>query len=249
MNTQPQLLRPTALNALPGIVAGFSTRHGGISEPPFASLNLGLSTADTAVAVQENRRRVCFALGFSEASLAIAGQVHGAEVLHVTKPGLYPGYDGLVTATPEILLAISAADCAAVLLADPVHRVLGACHSGWRGTVANITAHTLEAMEALGAQATHVHAFISPCISTAHFEVGEEVAVQFDETFVQRVPGRKPHIDLKAVLVAQLRTRGVPSGQIHVSRHCTYAETDLFFSYRAEQSITGRMMGVLGLSA
>lgn len=244
----PAPLRPSYLNALAGIVAGFSTRTGGTSTAPYDSLNLGLSTSDEADHVLTNRQRLCEAVGFDGGQMAIAGQVHGSAVLAVSEPGLYPGYDGLVTATPELLLCISAADCASVLLADAKNRVIGACHSGWRGTVANISQETIQAMQAHGAEPTHIHGYISPCISVTHFEVGEEVAAHFDDSFVVRAPGTKPHVNLKAALAAQMQQAGIPPSQIHVSHHCTYAETDLFFSYRAEQGTTGRMMGVIGLS-
>lgn len=244
----PTPLRPPALNALRGIVAGFSTRLGGYSAAPYASLNLGLSTPDRAEHVRKNRRRLFEGVGFDVTQLAIAGQVHGCAVLPIAEPGLYPGYDGLVTTTPGIMLCISAADCTSVLLADAEHRVIGACHSGWRGTVANISAATIQAMQTLGATPATIHAYISPCISVDNFEVGEEVASSFEDVFVVRKPGKKPHVDLKGAIAAQLQASAIPTSQIHVSPHCTYAETNLFFSYRAEQGTTGRMMGFLGLS-
>lgn len=240
------LLRPERLNQLPGIRAGFSTRSGGVSAPPFGSLNLGLSVSDDPEAVRENRRRFFRALGFAPEQAAIAGQVHGSDVETVERGGLYPGRDALVTRVPGVLLCITAADCAAVLFADAEAGVVGACHAGWRGAVADVTTRTLDAMVALGADPARIEAYVSPCISAAAFEVGPEVAAQFDAAFVRARDGANPLVDLKAALVARLEAAGVPASQIEASPYCTATEGDRFFSHRAEQGRTGRMMGVIG---
>lgn len=226
--------------------AGFSTRHGGVSTGAYNSLNLGLSTDDAEVNVQANRQRFAQALGFSAEHMAIAGQVHGNTVRLVEAPGLYRGVDALVTTTPGLLLSMSAADCAAVLLADADAQVVGACHAGWRGTVAEIAPKTIAQMVALGASTARMHAYISPCISQANFEVGEEVAAHFADAFVDRTRA-KPHADIKGTLVAQLMEAGIPEAHIEVSPHCTYGEVADFFSYRAEHGVTGRLMGGIGL--
>jgi len=245
----PSYLRPALFDGLPGVVAGFSTRHGGGSDEPYASLNLSLSIGDDEAQVHENRRRLCEALGFSTDQLALTGQVHGAEVKEVVEAGLYRGYDAMVTRRPGLLLCISAADCAAVLLFDAEARVVGACHAGWRGTVARVVVGTVAAMARLGAKPSRVRAYVSPCISAEHFEVGPEVAREFDATFVRRWPGKeKPHVDLKAALVAQLEEAGLAPEAVEVSPHCTVAEVETFFSHRAEKGRTGRMMGFIGMS-
>ncbi len=249
MTTQAPLalLRPTVFEALPGLAAGFSTRTGGVSAAPYDGLNLGRSTDDAPEAVTENRRRFFGALGFAEADAAIAGQVHGTRVQPVTAGGLYRETDGLVTATPGVLLCISAADCAAVLLADPEARVVGACHAGWRGTVGRIVPATIAAMQALGADPARMRAFVAPCIGRGAFEVGPEVAAQFDAAFVHPVAGANPHVDLKGAIAAQLAGAGVPEDQVEVSPWCTVEAADRFFSHRASGGRTGRMMGAIGL--
>lgn len=248
MPSKPSFLRPTLFEPLPGIVAGFSTRHGGVSLAPYTSLNLGLSTQDDDVHVQQNRYHLFEEVGVSPDRLAIAGQVHEAEVLEVNEPGLYSGYDGLITQEQRLVLCITAADCAAILLADPEAHIIAACHSGWRGTVAEIATKTVAKMVVLGARVARLRAYISPCISAPNFEVGPEVAAQFDSAFVKKYAQKeKPHIDLKAAIVAQLEQAGVSAAHMEVSTHCTYAETDTFFSYRAEQGKTGRMMGFIGM--
>lgn len=246
-------IRPSVFGDDDSLVAGFTTRAGGVSEAPYASLNLGRSTGDDKARVEENRRRLGAHLGFPPEAWVIAGQVHGDRILRADAAGLFPGYDGLVTRRAGLLLCISAADCAAVLLADRAAGVLGACHSGWRGTVQRISAKTVAEMEALGAQAGRMRAYVSPCISAEHFEVGEEVAARFDDTFVRRPEDfpdqQKPHVDLKAAIAAQLEAAGLSAAHVEVSPHGTIGESDTFFSHRAEGGVTGRMMGFVGRRA
>lgn len=243
------ILPSSVLDALPGIAAGFSLRTGGVSDEPYGSLNLGRSTADDPAHVAENRRRFFGALGFDESDVAVAGQVHSARVQTVDAPGLVRETDGLVTNTPGLLLAISAADCAAVLLADAEARVVGACHAGWRGCVGGIVAETVRQMHALGGDPARMRAFVSPCISAAVFEVGAEVAARFDAAFVVPQNDGKALVDLKGQIRAQLLDAGLDDAHVEVSDGCTVSEPERFFSHRASGGTTGRMMGAIGLAA
>jgi hypothetical protein len=242
------ILRPDGINQLAGITAGFSTRHGGASAAPYASFNLGLHTDDDPDAVRENRARLAAAFGTTPDRLATAGQIHGTTVRTVDASGHVPDCDGLVTATLGLVLCISAADCAAVLLADAEARVIGACHAGWRGAAGGVVGTTAAQMADLGARAERIRAYVSPCISAERFEVGPEVAAQFDEAVVLHPSQQaKPHVDLKAAIVRQLTEAGVSASHIDVSPHCTMTETDTFFSHRGENGTTGRMMGCIAL--
>lgn len=244
------LIHPAIFAGVPAVTAAFTTRHGGTSAAPFDALNLSVSVDDTAEAVAANRARVGAELALPPERWALAGQVHGADVRIVEAPGLYRHTDGLVTATPGLALGILAADCAAVLLADADHGVIGACHAGWRGTAHGIVGHTIAQMVALGAEPPMLRAYVSPCISAVRFEVGPEVAAQFDEAVVHQAPHQpRPHVDLKAALRAQLRAAGVPETQIEIDPACTASATDRFFSHRAEGGTTGRMMGLIALQA
>jgi hypothetical protein len=243
------LLRPRLFSSFHHVVAGFSTRHGGVSAPPYDTLNLGVHVGDDPTSVEENRRRFCAALDTDPAWLATARQVHGSTVRVVEGPRHVPFCDGMVTDTPGVLLAVTAADCAAVLLADPEAGVVGACHSGWRGTVRDIAVHTVNAMVDQGADASRIHAYVSPCISASAFEVGPEVAAQFDDAHVRtRKEWRRPHVDLKAALADQLRSCGVTDAHLDVSHRCTAEEPEDFFSYRASGGgPTGMMCGAIRL--
>lgn len=241
------LLQPEILNPITGLVAGYSTRRGGVSSPPYDSLNLGAHTGDDLEHVRENRRRLCAALGMTPEQMVTAGQIHGSNVRVVEVPGHVPSCDGLVTDTAGLLLCISTADCAAVLLADPEQHVIGACHAGWRGTTAHVAERTVEAMTKLGAQPGQICAYVSPCISVQQFEVGPEVAEQFDGEYVVHFPeSDRPHVDLRAAIADQLQAAGVPSARTEVSLHCTMSEPELFYSHRASKGTTGRMMGCIG---
>lgn len=241
-----ELLRPDVFAGLEGYVAAFSTRQGGVSRPPFATLNLGLSTGDDPACVQENRRRVGHELGLFPDRWATAGQVHGAEVAIVREPGHVSGVDGLVTDRPGILLAVTVADCAAVLLADPEAGVVGAAHAGWRGAVSGILRRTVETMRRLGARPDRILAYVSPAIGTCHFEVGPEVAEHFPPPVVHPGPQGRPHVDLKEALRRQLIALGLHSARIEVSPLCTADDPGRFFSFRAQKGQTGRMMGLIG---
>ncbi len=254
----PEMIK--ALAGQDGVVAGFTTRKGGVSEPPFDSLNLAVSSGDDADCVAQNRSRLLASVGFPENGLAIAGQVHGTSVEVVAEPGLVRNCDGLVTRARGLLLGIVAADCAVVLVADARAGCVGAAHAGWRGAVGidangdGIIPVLTDQLRALGASLPRCQAFVSPCISQRHFEVGPEVADRFPPEFVTtHVPGGRPHVDLGGYLVSMLERSGVPTERIERDKRCTYADSDLFFSYRAASHAapntpTGRMMGFIGLT-
>lgn len=222
-----EVLRP-GLDAEPGLVAGFTTRA-------FSPDTEGLEAA---------RRRLAETVGMPVASV---GQVHGAAVAVVREAGHVEAHDGLVTDVPGIVLSVVAADCALVLLADLEAGVVGACHSGWRGTVAGIVGETVRAMAGLGAEASRMRAYLGPCISAEAFEVGEEVAAQFDEAVVVRRPEwPRPHVDLGAELRRQLAEAGLEA--VEADPSCTVADPR-FYSYRGEGGTRGRMLGFVGRRA
>lgn len=244
----PYWLRPSILKPYQDVIAGFSTRRDGFSKPPFDSLNLGLSTGDREDDVLRNRKLLFRSAGLSEERLSTGGQVHDTKIRTILEPASCSGYDGMVTAGPDNILGIIAADCAAVLMADPENGIIGACHSGWRGTVGRISEETVAEMARLGARPETIRAYISPCISAEQFEVGPEVAEQFDTKYVRLFPGKeKPHVDIKAAIFDQLVRAGVLPETIEVSPLCTFSRTDQFFSYRAENGRTGRMLGFIAM--
>lgn len=177
--------------------------------------------------------------------MAVAQQVHGTQVAWVDVPGLIPECDGLVTATDGLTLGIKVADCAAILFCDPQAGVSGAVHAGWRGAVGGIHRTALSMMMDAGCDARHIHAWISPCIGIAAFEVGEEVAERFPERFVHRSGFLKPHVDLGGYLLGELEEAGLSASRIQLDGRCTVEHSELFWSYRREAQDAGRMMALI----
>jgi polyphenol oxidase len=237
---------PNVFKHHPSISAACSTRAGGVSPIPYNSLNLGMNTGDKPENVLENRKRCAEALGFSLEQTAFMSQVHGKDVKMVQSGGLYAAIDGMVTSEKGVLLAVGIADCGAILLADPIKNIIGACHSGWKGTASNIVQETIAQMQQLGAVPQRIIAYLSPCISVQNFEVGAEVAQQFSSAFVD-AQYEKPHVNLKAVIKQQFLSAGLSEENLEISNACTFDNTQKFFSYRAENGETGRMMAFIGL--
>lgn len=228
---------------------GQSTRHGGVSIGPYASLNLSLHTDDDPEQVRENRRRLARDLGFTPDRYAGGRQVHGDRLRVVAEPGYWEGYDAFISATPGILLSVSVADCTPVLIYDPVAGAVGAAHAGWKGTVANIAAKTVAALqEHFGSRPADCWAYIGSCIDACDFEVDADVADHFSTDYKNWDADRgKYFVDLKAANRAQLLQAGLAAGQIDISPFSTHSRNDLFFSHRADGGVTGRGLGVIGL--
>lgn len=210
-------------------------------------LNLGLNTSEREEVVQEKRNSLFQALKLDPEWVALADQVHGDRIQVVTKGGAYTETDGFVTQVPHLALGIQVADCAAVLLADVRSRTIAAVHAGWRGAVAGIIPKAVKYMVAQRADEKNIRAFVGPCISQKHFEVGTEVAEQFPEQFVDHSNYEKPHVDLKGYIQYQLMTKGIKPDHIEVHEGCTVGEDKKFYSYRREGEKSGRMMGIIQL--
>lgn len=248
--TAPMLRRPSIFSAFPHLVAAESTRHGGVSPVPYASLNLGKSTGDAPENVAENRCRFCHALGFEPGQLAWSRQVHGDQVRRADAPGGAEGFDALITDVQGVVLAVSVADCTPILVLDAKNQAVAAIHAGWRGTAAGIAEKTLARMAAeYGTRAADCFAYVGTCIDECSFEVGEEVAAAFANDFKRWDTARaKFFVDLKQANVAQLRAFGLPAAQVDISPYSTVRDNADYFSHRTERGVTGRMMAVIGIA-
>ena len=250
MNTfeTPLFRAPAIFSLFPNILAAESTRHGGVSQAPYASLNLGTSTADAPEHVAENRGRFWQAVDICPDQVATSHQVHGSEVLTVTQPGRFDGYDALITDQPGILLAVTIADCTPILIFDPVHQAVAAIHAGWRGTVQAITIKALNKMWIeFGTDPADCYAYIGTCIDECSFEVGTEVGEQFSDAHRRFDSGLgKYFVDLKKANSDQLLVAGVPQNRIQISAYSTVLHNHSYFSYRYENGQTGRMLACIG---
>ena len=240
-NSSERVIIPTIFKPIPQLVAGVSTRHGGKSTQAYQTLNLGLHTDDHPDMVQQNLSLFCYDLGISPEALARSYQVHGDVIWETTEPGYTSGYDSIIAHVPGIFAGVGIADCCPILLADPVLKTTAAIHAGWKGTASQIVAKTASVMISKGSNPADILAYIGPCISLAHFEVGNEVAEQFE---LKEKRGARWHVDLKASNEAQLRNAGI--SQIEISEYCTIENNDLFFSHRKEKGVTGRMLAIIG---
>lgn len=230
------------------------TRRGGVSEPPFATLNVGHTVGDDLKAVGVNHQRALAALGWRREDVVTCRQVHGAQV-GVVGPSdrgqIQPETDALVTNHPGVLLMLRFADCVPVLFFDRRRRVIGLAHAGWRGLSAGVVPATVGALvETFGCDPADLWAGVGPSIGPCCYEVGPEVVDQVAAAVNGRHPFRKiggrVHLDLWSAVQIQLEQAGIR--QIEVAERCTACQTGDWFSHRAEGGRTGRFGVVVGLS-
>ena len=240
---------------------GFSTRKGGVSGPPWDTLNLGVGRGDDMDRVRENYRRFCAALGVDEHRAVLSKQVHEDNVRHVTAEdcgkGLfrdrdYTSVDAMVTDTPGIPLVVFSADCGTILLYDPVHRAIGAVHAGWRGVAAGLASKTaLKMHDIFGTEPKDLLCALGPAIGPCCFETDDDVpAAMHDALGAQADPfltrrGAKWHIDLKAINAHWLKSLGVR--HIDICPHCTACRQDLYWSHRKVGNARGAQIALLAL--
>ncbi|HWA47750.1 MAG TPA: peptidoglycan editing factor PgeF [Dongiaceae bacterium] len=247
------------LGELEGIRHGFMTRHGGVSDGIYASLNCGIGSSDHPDKVRENRVRALQQAGLPENSLFTAYQIHSPDVLVVEGPWTgddRPRVDAMVTKRKGITLGVLSADCVPVLFADPEAGVVGAAHAGWRGAVTGVLQATVKAMVDLGAKAEHIRAAIGPCIGAASYEVGAEFPAPFlaqDPAHARffRAGLRDGHqmFDIEGYVTARLKQLRL--AEVEAAHRDTCGERETFFSYRRsvlrKEPDYGRHVSVIGL--
>lgn len=243
-NPSELVIIPNIFKKFPNIVAGVSTRHGGKSQFPFDSLNLGLHTSDSSSLVDQNLNIFCSQLDIPPTSLARSYQIHTDQIWVTTQAGFQTGFDAIISKKRGVYAAVSIADCCPILIVDPVKSIAAAVHAGWKGTVAQIVSQTAQKMiREYQSSPTDMLAYIGPCIGPDYFEVGPEVATHF-EPMHKKVQGEKWLVDLKLANAHQLESLGIR--QIEISNLCTIKDHALFFSHRKENGQTGRMLAIIG---
>jgi hypothetical protein len=243
-----------------GVLHGFTLRHGGVSQNPFHTLNLGDHVGDNPLAVQENRIRLAAALGYEARDVTAGEQVHGVQIRRVGQEergrghfqfaASLPGTDGLVTQEPGIVLMAHAADCTLLFFADPQNRCAGLAHAGWRGAVGGMAAGMVHEMALLGCLRENIHVALSPSIGPCCYRVGEEVIRSVPPEFQGAVLQKREdgiYFDLPGLQVRQLLAAGLREEHIVRSRYCTHCHSEHFFSYRASGGRTGRMAGIMAI--
>ena len=240
-----------------GAVHAFTTRFGGVSKPPFDSLNLGLHRGDKDENVAKNRLLLANALNFDLQKLVLTHQTHSDIVRAVTSADavgfdhrLYPESDGIITNEPGVALWIFTADCTPILLWDKVTGAVGAVHAGWRGTASQIGAKAVEKMAALyGCDPKNIRAAIGPNIGFCCFETDADVPEAMEQAFGAearafiRQQGEKYYVNLKALNALALRRVGVEN--IAVAEECTACQSHRFWSHRVTKGIRGSQGAVI----
>lgn len=243
---------PGGLGATPAAGSGaldrvrFSGRPGGVSQGPYASLNLADHVGDDPAAVAANRDRLAATVGLGGSDLAVMQAAHGRSWALVTQPGTVPLVDILVTTQPGLGLVALAADCVPIALVDPVAGVAAAVHSGWRGVSEDAVGAAVAAMVESGAQPDQIAAHLGPAICAGCYEVSpdvrDEVAAVAPQAWATTRAGTAA-VALHPAVTQQLRRAGVTS--ITADATCTAESSDLF-SYRRDGQ-TGRQGVVVRL--
>jgi len=240
-----------------GVVAAFSSRAGGLGRPPYDQLNLGLHVGDDVRTVLANRRRVATVLGLAGLPWATVRQVHGASVAVAArdrfgqgppeaKPALAEA-DALVTAEGGVVLAVLAADCVPVLLADPAGRVVAAAHAGWKGLAAGVVEAAVAAFARAGGDPSAAVALVGPAVGPCCYEVGPEVLAAVGDRYPGAVAATRdgrPSLDLAAAAAEGLRRSGLE--RVRGAGECTRDHPGRYFSHRRDGT-TGRQAGLVAL--
>jgi YfiH family protein len=260
--TGPELLQAVGLTDAHAVHC-FTTRKGGVSTGPLSSLNLGPSRGDRPESVAENFRRVCAALGTKPEGLVLSHQVHRDNVRVCTAADAGKGYctvrdydaDGLVTDVPGLTLTIFGADCIPILFYDPVRRVVGACHGGWRGTALDIAGKTVRRLrEVYGTNPTDLRCAIGPGICPKCFETDPDVPEALREALgpvcepcITPLGHGRFQVDLKGIHRRCLEKAGVLAEKIVISDDCTACRPDIYWSHRVAGDRRGVQAALIAL--
>lgn len=258
------LIRSERLSSERKIDHGFSTRIGGISAPPFDTLNLGTSRNEPLSNILTNYKILCSAYGLNYSDLALVRHEHGDKILRLTGKDRGRGLDrepleysdGLVTDDPSVTLATCHADCSAFFFYDRKNHAIGLAHAGWKGMFLRIGQKMAERMHnEFGSDPSDLTAAVGPCICEKCFEVdldlGKAFAKEFDcpdiLTYGSGKKSDKAYVSLRAAALIQLLDAGLDINNISVMDHCTMEEKELFYSYRRDGKDTGSMAAFLKL--
>jgi hypothetical protein len=241
-----------------GVPHAFSTRIGGVSPPPFESLNLGNPNGchiqDQSARIRENYRILQRAAGCADRHLTYLHQVHGGVVSTLRAGQAHDNDtkgDALVSDDPSRALCVRIADCVPLMLASDDGKNVAAIHAGWRGVIAGVAVNAIRQMNVLGdVPAERIVAAIGPSIGFDSFEVGPEVIEAFVAAFGSDAPVRrrddgKGYVNLAEALRRQLRAAGIRAELLDWTDRCTFRDADEFYSHRRDQGVTGRMAALI----
>lgn len=245
------------------VSVAFTTKRGGVSIGPFATLNVGMHVEDDEDAVYKNRTIVAETLGLPIERWVCAHQVHGVHIEKVTKAHAgkgvrtydtaLPHTDGLYTNERQLTLALCFADCVPLYFFSPSKKLIGLAHAGWKGTVHNIAGQMVKRWSEEGVDASDMYVVIGPAIGRCCYIVDDRVIefvqkalVNSSQSLYNETSKGQYALDLKEMNKQLLQQAGVPVDHIAVSSYCTSCERSLFFSHRRDGGKTGRMMALIG---
>lgn len=253
-------LEPQAFAKANISVQGFTTRHDGLSRPPYNSLNLGTNTLDIPFNVEGNRSLLARAAGSSLENLLTVNQVHSSDILVIDAPNQEYSHfhklecDGIITDRKGVIIGICVADCCPILLLDPEKHVVAALHAGWKGTAEGICRKGIQAMKDIfGSNPAAILAAIGPAIGPCCYEVDEPVKKGFLDNkagwdaFATPKGEGKWALDISRANRMQLLQEGLQEANITTASHCVSCSPELFFSHRRDKGETGRQMGFIML--
>ncbi len=247
--------------AIPGLIAGFTTKNGGVSEGAYETLNMGLHVADDEKKVLENRRILSDELNIPLHRWICGEQVHGTKVHpagtedagkgSISYDSSISNVDGLIVNEVDSILATAFfADCVPLFFADPTTRIAGIAHAGWKGTVGQIAWEMVQELKKAGASLEDLKVVIGPCISKENYVVDDVVISHLTAKqklkFTEEISPNQYLIDLKELNVDILVQSGVFRHNIEITKYCTLQDEKLFFSHRRDNGKTGRMLGFIG---
>ncbi len=242
-----KIIRSEIFDSIPQITFGLSTRTIPSLNDPFG-FNLSFLVDDDKELVIKNRARFFAALDLREDQVAYHYQIHSDIINYVDKAGYVGESDALITNNIGLGLVITTADCSAFFIIDRVKKVIAAVHSGWRGTSQKILEKTLITLKTkFNSNANDLIVYMAPSISQKNYEVGEEVALQFDKKFLLEHE-RKVYLDVASANYDMLLDFGIPSNQIERSDLCSYGN-EFLHSYRRDGQKSGRALGIIAMKS
>ena len=240
------VIRPFIFRQFPEIVCGFSTKIGPNPSAPFY-FNLSYSVSDKKEVVNSRRELFFAELGLNENTVSYQKQVHEDNIREVNNHGFCGESDALITTSTNLGLAISSADCPAIFIYDPVNKIAAAVHSGWRGTAKHILRKTIIKLKnEFKSNPSDLIIYLGPSISQINYEVGEDVAQNFDEEFILKKKG-KYYLDIKTANKKMMLDEGVKKSNIQISKLCSYEYESVLHSYRRDGQKSGRALGVIAM--
>jgi YfiH family protein len=240
------IIRPFIYLQFQEIICGFNTKVGLDRAAPYY-FNLSYSVGDKKEIVDNNRNEFFKKLGLNTGNVSYQKQVHEDSIREVDSAGNCGESDALITTKKNLGLAISSADCPAILIYDPMQKVIAAVHSGWRGTEKQILKKTIQKLnDDFNSDPANLVCYVGPSITQQNYEVSKEVADKFNSEFIKK-ENDSLFLDLKEANLKMLKDAGIKQTNIQVSNLCSFEYESILHSYRRDGQTSGRALGIIAM--